>query len=283
MTPLAGWLGPLSVDFFRHAYVAGIAVAVAAAVTGWFLVMRNQVFAADALSHTAFTGALCGLALGVGLRAGIYGATVAFAAVFAVLGRRIRESDVTIGITFSWILGIGVLATSVYARSGANGSAAVRVLFGSVLGISASSAAATVAVNAVVVAVVAVIARPLLFATVDRDVARAAGVPVHALDIVFLALVAVSVAQATQVVGALLVLALLATPAATAARLTARPWRGLGASVAIAVVEVAAGLWLSYVVPSLPPSTAIVFLACAGYVGASLAAGVIHRSGGQGT
>jgi zinc/manganese transport system permease protein len=271
MTPLVASLGPLSVDFLRHAYVAGIAVAVAAATTGWFLVMRNQVFAGDALSHTAFTGALCGLALGIGLRAGIYGATVAFAGVFAVLGRRIRESDVTIGITFSWILGLGVLATSVYARSGGvNGSAAVRVLFGSVLGISASAAVATVAVNAAVVAVVVVIARPLLFATVDRDVARAAGVPVHLLDVVFLALVAVSVAQATQVVGALLVLALLATPAATAARLTVRPWRGLVVAVGIAVAAVAAGLWLAYVVPSLPPSTAIVILAFAAYVGVVL-------------
>ena len=149
-------------------------MAMAAAATGWFLVMRNQVFAGDALSHSAFTGGLCGLALGIGLRAGIYGATVAFAIVFAVLGRRIRESDVTIGITFSWILGIGVLATSVMrGRGAADGSAAVRVLFGSLLGISASTAAATVAVNAVVLAVVVVIARPLLFVTVDRDVARA--------------------------------------------------------------------------------------------------------------
>ncbi|HLJ08621.1 MAG TPA: metal ABC transporter permease, partial [Acidimicrobiia bacterium] len=146
MTALAGaWAGPLSQDFFRQAFAAGTAAAVAAGLVGSFLVLRNQVFAADALSHVAFTGGLAALALGFAARTGVFGATVAVAVLLAVLGGRARLGDVVTGVVFTWLLGLGVLFLSVFTSSKAtgNGAGAVRVLFGSIFGIDAATAART--------------------------------------------------------------------------------------------------------------------------------------------
>jgi zinc/manganese transport system permease protein len=269
MTPLPwAWAGPLSQDFFRQAFAAGTAGAVAAGLVGSFLVLRNQVFAADALSHVAFTGGLAALAFGFAARSGVFTATVAVAVLLAVLGGRARLNDVVTGVVFTWLLGLGVLFLSVFTASKAtgNGAGAVRVLFGSIFGIDAATAGQTAWIAAAVVAAMLVIGRPLLFASIDPRVAEARGVPVRLLNVVFLAAAGVMVAQLVQVVGALLLLGLITTPAATAHRLTGRPWPAVAASVAIAVATVWAGLWLSYVEPSLPPSTAVIGAGFAGWL-----------------
>jgi len=269
MSPLPGaWAGPLSQDFFRQAFAAGTAAAVAAGLVGSFLVLRNQVFAADALSHVAFTGGLAALALGFAARTGVFGATVAVAVLLAVLGGRARLNDVVTGVVFTWLLGLGVLFLSVFTSSKAtgNGAGAVRVLFGSIFGIDAATAGRTAWIAGAVVAVMLIVGRPLLFASIDPRVAEARGVPVRALNMVFLVAAGVMVAQLVQVVGALLLLGLITTPAATAHRLTDRPWRAVTASVAIAVATVWAGLWLSYVRPSLPPSTSIIAVGFVGWL-----------------
>jgi zinc/manganese transport system permease protein len=261
MTPLlAAWPGPLSHDFFRQAFVAGTAAAVAAGLVGAFLVLRNQVFACDALSHVAFTGGLAALAFGFAARTGVFAATVAAAIVLAVLGGRARLNDVVTGVVFTWLLGLGVLFLSIFTTSRAttNGTGAIRVLFGSIFGVSGATATQTMLIAAGVVVVMVGIGRPLLFASIDPAVAEARGVPVTNLNVVFLAAVGIMVAQLVQVVGALLLLGLITTPAATAQRLTARPWRAVGASVVIAEATVWVGLWLGYVRPTLPPSTAII-------------------------
>jgi len=262
------WAGPLSQDFFRQAFAAGTAAAVAAGLVGSFLVLRNQVFAGDALSHVAFTGGLAALALGFAARTGVFTATVAVAVLLAVLGGRARLNDVVTGVVFTWLLGLGVLFLSIFTSSRAtgNGAGAVRVLFGSIFGIDAATAGQTAWIAAAVVAVMLFIGRPLLFASIDPRVAEARGVPVRALNVVFLAAAGVMVAQLVQVVGALLLLGLITTPAATAQRLTGRPWRATAASVAIAVATVWAGLWLSYLRPSLPPSTGIIAIGFAGWL-----------------
>ena len=261
MTPLAAaWAGPLSQDFFRHAFLAGTAAAVAAGLVGSFLVRRNQVFAGDALGHVAFTGGLAALAFGFAARTGVFAATVVVAVVLAVLGGRTRLNDVVTGVVFTWLLGLGVLFLSVFTTSRATGNAtgAIRVLFGSIFGVDAATAAETAWIATGVVGAMLLIGRPLLFASVDPGVAEARGVPVRALNVVFLAAVGVMAAQLVQVVGALLLLGLITTPAATAHVLTARPWRAAAASVGIAVATVWVGLWLSHLQPALPPSTAIV-------------------------
>jgi zinc/manganese transport system permease protein len=259
--------------FMQHALVAGTAVGLAAGIVGYFLVLRAQVFTADALSHVAFTGALAALAFGLDARLGLFVLTIAVALGMGALGRRARPDDVVIGGVFAWILGMGVFFLTLYTtrRSGTNGSASVTVLFGSVFGLTAARAAVTAAIAAVICVIMLAIARPLLFASLDEAVAAARGVPVRLLGYLFLGLVGATAAEATQVVGALLLLGLLAAPAGAASRLTDRPLRALALSAGIAVASVWVGLTASYVVPGLPPSFAIIavatlcYLVAAGY------------------
>ncbi|MBO4252412.1 metal ABC transporter permease [Streptomyces griseorubiginosus] len=258
---------PLSHPFFLHAFLAGTAIAAACGLVGYFLVLRAQVFTGDALSHVAFTGAMAALAFGADLRLGLFAATIAMALLFGTLGRKARPDDVVIGSVFSWILGLGAFFITLYttSRSTTNGTAGVSVLFGSIFGISSSSAVVAALVAAEVGLLVLLIARPLLFATLDEAVAAARGVPVRLLGYGFLALAGISAAEATQAVGSLLLLGLLAAPAGAAIRLTDRPYRALALSAGLAVLEMWAGLFTSYAVPKVPPSFAIMAAATAVY------------------
>ena len=256
--------------FMLHAFLAGTAIAAACGLAGYFLVLRAQVFTGDALSHVAFTGALAALAAGIDLRLGLFAATIAVAVGIGVLGTRGRADDVVIGNVFAWILGLGVFFLTLYttSRSTANGTAGTSVLFGSIFGLSAEQAGIAVAVGAGIFVAVMLIARPLLFASLDEAVAAARGVPVRALGIGFLAIAGATAAEATQAVGALLLLGLLAAPAATAMLLTARPYRGLAISAGLAIAEMWAGLALAYAAPAMPPSFAIIAVAAAVYLAA---------------
>jgi zinc/manganese transport system permease protein len=251
------------------AYLAGTGVALAAGLVGYFLVLRAQVFTADALSHVAFTGALAALAAGFDARLGLFTVTVLVALGMGTIGPRARPDDVVIGGLFAWILGLGVLFLSLFTRTRSDGSA-VAVLFGSILGVSPARAVVSAAISTGVGLAVLALARPLLFASVDPDVARARGVPVRALGLAFLALVGITVAEASQVVGALLILGLLAAPAGAASRLTDRPVVGLGLSAGIAVASVWVGLAVADTVPSVPPSFAILAAASLAFVAASV-------------
>lgn len=267
MTVHTGLSAALSQPFLVNALVAGTAIAAACGLVGYFLVLRAQVFTGDALSHVAFTGALAALAFGIDLRIGLFAATIAVGVLMSALGRSGRADDVVIGNIFAWILGLGVFFLTYYTtnRSSSNGAAGVNVLFGSLLGIDSGAAAVAVVIAATVGILTLLMARPLLFATVDPAVAAARGVPVRLLGFAFLALTGACAAEATQAVGALLLLGLLATPAGTALRLTARPFLGLGLSVLLAVGEMWAGLWLGYLIPVLPPSFAILATATLAY------------------
>ncbi|MFD7168859.1 metal ABC transporter permease [Streptomyces violascens] len=260
-------MSAFSHPYFLHALIAGTAIALAAGLVGYFLVLRAQVFTGDALSHVAFTGALAALAFGYDPRLGLFAATVLLAVVIGALGKRGRADDVAIGNVFSWILGLGVFFLTLYttSRGAADGTAGVTVLFGSIFGLSAQQAWLAAAVAAGICLAVLLVARPLLFASVDEAVAAARRVPVRILGIVFLVLVGATAAEATQAVGSLLLLGLLAAPAGTAQRLTDRPYRGLALSAALAVADLWAGLALSYAVPQLPPSFTIMAVATAVY------------------
>jgi zinc/manganese transport system permease protein len=253
----------LTHPFLQHAFLASTGIAMACGSIGYFVVLRGQVFTGDAFSHVAFTGALAALAAGLDVRLGLFGVTVAVALGMGLLGRSGRADDVVIGSVFAWMLGLGVLFLSIYtsSSSGANGTAGVSVLFGSIFGLSTGAAWFAALIGAGVFAAVVALARPLLFASVDEAVAAASGVPVRALGIAFLGLVGVTSAETVQAVGALLLLGLLAAPAATAHRLTARPLAGLALSTGLAIGAVWAGLTLGYLVPSMPPSFGIVSVA----------------------
>jgi zinc/manganese transport system permease protein len=254
-------------EFVRNAYLAGTFIALACGTIGWFVVMRGQVFAGDALSHVAFVGAIGAAALGVDERLGLFVLTLALAGAMGLLGPRAQADDVAIGTAFAWILGIGVLLLAILATSsgGASGVTTADTLFGSLYSLSAgASALAAVIALAVTLAVLAA-ARPLLLSTLDAELATLRGVPVRLLGLGFLAALAVVTAESTQAVGALLLLGLIAAPAGAAASITARPFLGVALSGAIAVAATWGGLALSYAIAGLPPSSAIIGLAAGAY------------------
>ncbi len=257
--------------FMISALLAGTGIALACGLVGFFLVLRAQVFTGDALSHVAVTGALAALAFGVELRLGLFAATVLVALLLGALGRRGRADDVVIGSVFAWILGLGVFFLTLYTTNrsgGGTGNATTSVLFGSIFGLSVGQARAALWIGLGVFAAVVAIARPLLFATLDEAVAAARGVPVRLLGFGFLALVGVTSAEATQAVGALLLLGLLAGPAGAALALTDRPYQGMAISAGLAVGSMWGGLALAYYVPKLPPSFSITAVVTAVYAAA---------------
>ena len=265
--PISGIGHMLSHPFLRSAFVAGTGIALAAGLIGYFVVLRGQVFTGDALSHVAFTGALAALVLGFSLRAGLYGACIVFALVMAALGRRARADDAVVGSVFAWVVGLGALLLTVYttSSSGVDATAGISVLFGSILGLSSSAARTDAVVAVAVAAAIVVIARPLLFATVDETVAAAQGVGTRRVGVVFLVLVGITAGEASQAVGALLLLGLLAAPAGAAQLLTARPFRALALSAAIALLSTWVGLCASYAFPRVPPSFGILAAATGCY------------------
>lgn len=258
----------LAHEFVRNALLAGAGVALAAGAVGWFVVLRGQVFAADSLSHVAFVGAIAAALLGLDERIGLFALTLALAAAMAGIGRRAQGDDVTIGVVFAWVLGIGVLLISVLSTSasGATGLIVANTLFGSIFSLSSAAAIAAAAVGAGVLAALLAIARPLLLASLDPELASLRGVPTRVLGIALLALLGAVTAEGTQAIGALLVLGLIAAPAGTAQRLTARPYAGMAISATIALLACWGGVALAYVLPSLPPSSAIVALLVLVYV-----------------
>jgi zinc/manganese transport system permease protein len=254
----------------RNALVAGSFVAIACGLVGYFVVLRAQVFAGDALSHVAFTGALAAAVAGTDIRTGLFVATIAAGILLGTLGEHARADDVVIGSLFAWTLGLGVLFLSIFTTksSAGNGTAGVRVLFGSIFGLSRSDVRLSVLLALLASGLLLLIARPLLYASLDPLVAAAQGVPVRALGLVFLALLGLVAAEASQAVGALLLLGLVAAPAGAAHRLASKPYFGLALSTLFATGSVWLGLTLSYLFPTLPPSTMIISTATCIYLAA---------------
>jgi zinc/manganese transport system permease protein len=262
-------------EFMRNALLAGTFVALACGVCGWFVVLRGQVFAGDALGHVAFPGALAAAAASIDPRVGLFAATVLAAIGMAALGRGALTSrgarmsgstpadDTAIGVAFMFILGLGVFFLARFSISSGAGAGveAAHTLFGSIFGLGAGEARLAALIGVAVVLAMAVIGRPLLFASLSPEAAGARGVPTRLLGICFLIVLGIVAAEATQAVGALLLLGLLAVPAAAAHRLTRSASAGIVLAAALAVAATWGGLALAYAVPSLPPSTAIVAIA----------------------
>jgi zinc/manganese transport system permease protein len=270
--PITGIGHLLGQPFLQHALIAGTAIALLSGLVGYFVVLRGQVFAGDALSHVAYTGAIAALAAGLDLRFGLFTATVLIGLLLGLLGGRAGTDDAVTGVVFTWVLGLGVFFLTLYrTHAGADyGAASANVLFGSILGISGAAAATAVGIAVGLLVVLATIARPLLFASLDPQVAQARGVPVRLLSAGFLVLVGATAAEASQAIGALLLFGLLAAPPAAALRLTSRPWRALALSAGLAVAAVWLGVAACYAWPQLPASFTIMSLSTAEYL---LAAG----------
>jgi zinc/manganese transport system permease protein len=244
----------LSFDFMRAAFVAGTAVAVMAGVVGYFIVLRQQVFAGEQLSHVAFACVLGATLINLNFFAGLFGGTILVALLIGALSGRVRPRDSEIGVVSAWVLGLGVLFLSIYISGGIAGTAThtitigVNTLFGTIVGLDASTAMVMALVGAGITLVMLLISRPLLFASLDPEVAAAKGVPVQALGVLFLILVALSVSEATEAVGALLILTLLVTPAAIARSVCSRPAWAIVLSAGLALSFVWVGLVLAFYV-----------------------------------
>ena len=250
--------------FMQHAFEAGTIVAISAGVIGYFVVLRGLSFAAHALSHIGFAGATGGVLLaGTALvLPGLLVFTMSAGAVMGALGQRLRGRDVTIGLVMAWSLGLGLLFTYLYQGSA---NLAIGILFGQIFGITTRDIAVTFVAGSVTILLVVAVYRPLLFATLDEEVAEAKGVPVRGLSIAFMVILAVAVSEAVQVVGVLLIFALIVAPAAIAERFTTRPSRGLLLSAVLAVLFTWAGLTVAYYVP-YPVGFFITTIAFASYI-----------------
>lgn len=236
------WSIPLLLNAFR----AGSVIAVVAATVGWFMVLRRQSFAGHTLALVGFPGAAAAVWLGIGLTVGYFSACVAAALVIALLpaaGRRgYSEESAVIGTVQAFALACGTLFVSLY-KGFLGGTTSL--LFGTFVGISSTQVVTLAIVAAAALATIAVIGRPLLFASIDPDVAAAHGVPVRVLDVTFLLVLGATAAEASQITGALLVFALLLLPPATAQLITARPAPSLALSIAIGLLTVWSALFVA--------------------------------------
>jgi len=248
-------------DFMRTAFMAGGVVAVVAGAVGFFLVLRSLTFAGHALSHVGFAGATGAVLVGVSPLWGLLAFTLAAALAMGLLGDRLRGRDVAIGVVLSLSLGLGVLFLYFYTT---HATQATTILFGNVLGVDTDTLWGLLGLGAVSLAALAAISRPLLFATLEPDLAEAKGVSLRLIAVLFLAIVAIAVAEAAQVVGVLLVFALMVGPAAAAQNLCARLGWAVALSVVLALAETWLGIALAYVT-DWPVSFWIVSLSCLGY------------------
>jgi zinc/manganese transport system permease protein len=253
-------------EFMVHAYEAGTIVAIVAGAIGYFVVLRGSAFAAHALSHIGFAGATGAVVLAINPIFGLLAFTIASGVGIGALGNRLRGRDVTIGIVLAWTLGLGVLFISLYRGYATE---AYALLFGEILGISSGDVAVTLVAGLVTIAGLVAVYRPLLFSSVDEELANAKGVPVTALSIGFMAILAVAVTEAVQVVGVLLIFALIVTPAAIAVRFTSRPAMAILTGVILALVFTWLGLSIAFYLP-YPVSFFITSLAFMTYVAVRL-------------
>jgi zinc/manganese transport system permease protein len=267
LNPIQDLQAMLAYDFMRNAFVAGGCIAAAAGLVGYFVVLRNQVFTTDALGHVAFTGGMGGLLLGLNLLVGVFSSCIAVALAIGSLGGRGRGRDVAIGTVFAWVLGLGLLFLSIFtsSHSASAGNTGISVLFGSILGMQPAQAVIASVAGVLTSIALLAIARPLLFVSLDPEVATSRGVPIRVLTAVFLILVAITVAESVQAVGALLVFGLMVTPAAVAQNLTTSPYAGMALSAGVAVLAVWLGLTLAFYI-SYPVSFFITALAFGSFI-----------------
>jgi len=230
-------------DFMRTAFAASGVAAVLAGTVGFFLVLRGQTFAGHALSHVGFTGATGAVLFGLSPLAGLVGFTFVAGVGMGLFGEKLAHRDVAIGMMLSLALGLGLLFLHFYT-TGATQAAAL--LFGNVLGVDSSALMNLVVLAVLSLAALALIGRPLVFASLQADLAEARGVPLRFVSAAFLAIVAVAVAECAQIVGVLLVFTLMVGPAAAAMNLTRGVALAVALSAGLALAEAWGGLTLAF-------------------------------------
>ncbi len=251
----------LDYEFMRNAFAAAGIAAVVSGLVGYFLVLRGQTFAGHALSHIGFAGATGAVLIGLAPVWGLVGFTIAAGVGMGLLGERLSGRDVAIGVVLSLALGFGLLFLHYYT---AFATQATALLFGNVLAVDHATIATLVALAAITIAGLAAIMRPLIFSSLQPELAEAKGVPLRLISTAFLVIVALAVSQSAQIVGVLLVFALMVGPPATAQRLARGLWSGMILSAAIALAEAWLGLVVAYY-SDWPVSFCIAMLSALGY------------------
>lgn len=263
----------LDYDFMRTAFLAAFLVAIVCGPVGWFLVLRGQTFASHALSHVGFAGATGALLVGVFPLAGLSTGALVAGILMGFAGDRVAGRDVMIGLVLSVTMGAGALFLHFLTQSA---SAATALLFGDILGISKGMLSWLALLSVGCLLALGIMARPLLFASLQPELAEAKGVPMRLLDVLFLALVALATAECAQITGVLLVFTLMVAPAATVLRLGVAPLVGLMLSALLALCEAWGGLVLSWQT-DYPTSFWIAALGGMGFVAAGLFSRFVMR------
>jgi zinc/manganese transport system permease protein len=258
----------LDYDFMRTAFAAAAIVALVSGAVGYFLVLRGQTFAGHALSHIGFTGATGAVLIGASPLWGLVAMTLLGGAFMGFLGERLAARDVAIGVVLSASLGFGLLFLHFFT---AYATQATALLFGNVLGVDSATLGTLLWLGIVSLTGLAAIARPLLFASLQPELAEAKGVPLRLVSVLFLAVVALAVAECAQIVGVLLVFTLMVGPAATAQKLTTRLAPGVALAMCFALVQAWAGIALAWWT-DWPTSFWITALSGLAYVTAALSA-----------
>ncbi len=249
----------LQYRFMQHAFEAGTIVAIIAGIVGYFIVLRHSSFAAHALAHIGFAGAAGAVLCGITPIIGLLLFTSCGGIAIALLGRHAASRDTQIGIVLSFMLGLGVLFINLYSGYATQ---AYSILFGEILGISNNDVIVTLVASLVILISIGIVYRPLLFSSLDEEVAEVKGLPTLLLGMIFMLMVAVATSFAVQVVGVLLIFSLMITTAAIAHRFAKRPKQGIMISIFIALISTWLGLFISFYEP-YPVSffiTSIVFV-----------------------
>jgi ABC-type Mn2+/Zn2+ transport system permease subunit len=235
---------PLAYEFFVRALAASVLVGLVCAVIGTYMVLRGLAFMGDALSHAAFPGLVAAYLLGAPFYLGATVAAVGTALAIGWITRRGRlRGDTTIGVLFAGMFALGVFLFSTIPNYVGD---LFGFLFGEVLGISGTDLVALVILSVIVLGVVTALWKELLYSTFDPLAAAASGLPVAALEYLFLGLIALTIVISLQAVGIILVVAMLVTPAATAQLLADRFSRLLAIAVAVGMLAPIVGLYLSF-------------------------------------
>ena len=251
-------------EFMNNAFIAAGIVAVVSGVVGFFLVMRGQTFAGHALSHIGFAGATGAGLIGLAPLWGLIGFTLAAGVTMGLLSERISNRDVAIGTVLALALGFGLLFLHYYT---AFATQATAVLFGNVLAVDRQTIATLAVLGIITLIALGAIMRPLIFASLQPELAEAKGVPLRFVSTAFLAIVALAVSACAQIVGVLLVFTLMVGPPAAAQQLTRGLWSGLAVSATLAVTEAWLGIALAFYT-DWPVSFCIALLSALGYFAA---------------
>lgn len=251
-TPL--WPQTLQAPFMKHAFLAGLLIAIAAGVMGYFTICRQSAFAAHALAHIGLPGATLAVLLGLPISIGMGAFALGGGLAIGALGKKASQREIATGTVLAFATGLGFY----FARMTSQATQQLQnILFGSILTITEDQLLGFAIFDLFLVLVISLIFHPLLFSSIDEQVARAKGVPISLMNVLFMALMAGVITVAVPAVGTLLIFALVITPASTACMMTKSPFRVIVVSTFLCLVCIWLGLIVSTML-NLPPSFIIV-------------------------